>query len=159
MADARARIRITRVLAPDELGTQIEPKMRNLGNAIGRRMQRLVPKKTWALHDSIEVATDREGARVTIQVGVGSAKVDYWRHVEQGTSRQKAQPYMRPALLQSRASDFLNESPLGPTKGARDEAKAQRRADAKAGRGSYVYNYTADGKRYRSYIKPKGGDS
>lgn len=131
---AAARIVITRVIAPSELGEQVEPKMRNLGNAIGRRMQRLVPKKTWALHDSIEVATDRDGAKVTTQVGVGGTvngvEVDYWDYVERGTSRQKAQPYMRPALLQSRAGDFLNESPLGPTKGARQERTRQRRADA-----------------------------
>lgn len=129
-----ARIVITRVIAPNELGEQIEPKMRNLGNAIGRRMQRLVPKKTWALHDTIEVATDRDGAKVTTQIGVGSEEVDYWDYVERGTSRQKAQPYMRPAMLQSRAGDFLNGSPLGPTHGARQAAKAQRRADAAAKR-------------------------
>jgi len=105
---AGTRIKITRVLANDELGKQLEPKMANLGQAIARRMQRLVPKRTWNLHDTIAADTERDGAVVTLQVGVGgNGEADYWEYVERGTSRQKAQPYMRPALLQSTGRDLL----------------------------------------------------
>lgn len=109
-----ARFIITKISDPAEVGTQLETKMANLGNAIARRMQRLVPKKTWALHDSIGVETERVGTRVITRVGAGGGSVDYALHVERGTSRQAAQPYMRPALLQSKAGD-LNFSGGGPT--------------------------------------------
>lgn len=124
------RIIITRVTDADELARQIEPKMQNLGNAIARRMQRLVPKRTWALHDTITTGTDRQGGTVRTEVGVGSDEVDYWQHVERGTSRQAAQPYMRPALLQSRAGD-LTTSGEGPRQHgvvARRPARRTRRS-------------------------------
>jgi HK97 gp10 family phage protein len=131
------RIIITRDVDPDELGEQIEPKMRNLGNAIAGRMQRLVPKRTWALHDTIVAGTERNGAKVRTEVGAGDSRVDYEMHVERGTSRQKAQPYMRPALLQSRASD-LNFAGGGPTRHGvvrvetRRTRAAKRRATSRA---------------------------
>jgi len=104
------RIRITKIVDDDVLGRQLEPKMANLGQAIARRMQRLVPKKTWNLHDTIAADTERTGAKVTLQVGVGGAgEADYWEHVERGTSNQTAQPYMRPALLQSTGRDLLGK--------------------------------------------------
>jgi len=104
---ASAKFRVTKVHDAEATARQIEPHMRNLGNAIATRMRRIVPKRTWKLHDTIEHGTERDGSVVTTQVGAGSDEVDYWEHVERGTSRQKAQPYMRPALLQSKASDLL----------------------------------------------------
>lgn len=110
------RIEITRV-SDDEIAKQLEPHMRNLGNAIGTRMQRLVPKETWALHDTITTGTERKGAVVTTEVGAGGnvngVEVDYETMVERGTSRQRAQPYMRPAMLQSKSAD-LNFAGAGP---------------------------------------------
>lgn len=109
------RIVITRVVDPGELGRQIEPKMVNLGNAVAKRMQRLVPKRTWALHDSIVTGTRRTGGKVVTEVGAGNDDVGYELAVEYGTSRMAAQPYMRPALLQSRAGD-LTTSGSGPAR-------------------------------------------
>lgn len=101
------RIIITKTASDAELGRELEPKMANLGQAIARRMQRLVPKDTWRLHDTIAADTERDGAKVTLQVGVGgNDEAPYWEHVERGTSRMKAQPYMRPALLQSTGRDL-----------------------------------------------------
>lgn len=96
-----ARIRITRVVNPSELGTQIEPKMVALGQSLGARMQRLVPKRTWALHDSISASTERNGAQVTTTVGFGSDEVGYGLGVERGTSKMSAQPFARPAFAQT----------------------------------------------------------
>lgn len=107
------RFIITKVAAPGEVVAQIEPKMRNLGDAIAKRMQRLVPKRTWALHDTIDTETTANGGTVSTVVGAGGGDVDYAMHVERGTSRMAAQPYMRPALLQSRAAD-LNFGGGGP---------------------------------------------
>lgn len=100
------RIRITKVRDGDAIAEQMVPHMEALGQAIGTRMQRLVPKRSWALHDTIETETEREGSRVTTIVGFGGGDVDYGLHVERGTSRQAAQPFARPALLQSKAGDL-----------------------------------------------------
>jgi HK97 gp10 family phage protein len=126
MVTARARIRITKVTNADELGRQIEPKMKNLGNAIARRMQRVVPKRTWALHDTISVQTKRSGGKVTTTVGAGGGKVNYALLVERGTSRARSQPYMRPALLQSRAADLANEGAGPKYHGTKEERSAAR---------------------------------
>ncbi len=99
-------IRITRVVDDAELTRQIEPKMQALGQAVGSRMQRLVPKRSWALHDTIDVDTETKGSRVVTTIGFGSDDVDYGLHVERGTSRMRAQPFARPALLQSKAGDL-----------------------------------------------------
>lgn len=123
-----ARIRITRVVNEDELGKQIEERMKKLGGAIGVRAQRIVPKKTWALHDSITTETERRGARIVTTVGAGNADVDYALHVEQGTSRAAAQPYLRPAMLQVTGSDFRYGGPGPETRGVRKERAATSRA-------------------------------
>lgn len=107
------RIRITRVTDGDEIARQVLPHMEALGQAVGARMQRLVPKRTWALHDTISTETERKGSRVTTTVGFGDdGEVDYGLEVERGTSKMRAQPFARPALAQSRAGD-LNYSGAG----------------------------------------------
>lgn len=123
-----ARIRITRVVNEDELGKQIEEKMRRLGGAMGVRAQRLVPKRTWALHDSIVTETERKGSRVTTTLGAGNEDVSYALHVEQGTSRAAAQPYLRPAMLQVTGGDFRYAGPGPETRGVRKERAATARA-------------------------------
>lgn len=127
MASASARIRITRTTDPEELGAQIEPKMRNLGNAIARRMQRGVPKRTWALHDTIVTDTVRTGSKVITTIGAGSRKVKYWDMVERGTSKMAAQPYMRPALLQSKSADLNFKGTPAPRHGSPAERKEAQR--------------------------------
>lgn len=107
-----ARIRIRRLARPGEVAQAIEPAMRNMTHNLAVRMRRLVPKRSYRLHDSIE---DRGvvvvGGRVkgTVSAGgkvVRGKLVDYHLHVERGTSRMAAQPYMRPALLQTTSDDF-----------------------------------------------------
>ncbi len=123
------RIIITKQADPAEIVRQILPKMTNLGNAVARRMQRLVPKRSWALHDTIASETEAHGALVSTVVGFGSGDVDYGLHVERGTSRMRAQPFARPALLQSKAGD-LNFSGGGPVNhGVQVEARRQRARD------------------------------
>jgi HK97 gp10 family phage protein len=101
------RIRITRVTDGDEIARQMLPHMEGLGQAVGARMQRLVPKRSWALHDSIETESEVKGSRVTTTVGFGDDdEVDYGLAVERGTSKMRAQPFARPALLQSKAGDL-----------------------------------------------------
>lgn len=114
MADGTMRMRVTKVAAPSLLNDDLLGAGRNLGNAIGRRARRLVPKRSWALHDTIR--TDAEvvkPGKVRVTVTAGGAPngtlVDYAAHVERGTSRMRAQPYLRPALMQSRDRDLTDE--------------------------------------------------
>lgn len=102
-----ARIIITKVAAPGEVVADLVAPMSRLGNAIAVRMQRVVPKRSWALHDTIATDTQATGSKVVTQVGAGGGKVNYALHVERGTSKAPAQPYMRPALLQSKAGDLV----------------------------------------------------
>lgn len=103
---------ITRTLGADDLADEIVPAMRRLTNAMHRRAQRLAPKRTWRLHDTLTSDVEVDESKVRGIVGVGGPTdaepdgADYWDYVEGGTSRQRAQPYMRPALLQSKAADL-----------------------------------------------------
>lgn len=110
----RSSIRIEKVADPSELAEQYEPKMQNLGQAIGSRMQRLVPKRSWSLHDTISAETKRNGSKVTTTVGFGSGKVGYGMYVERGTSKMAAQPFARPAFMQVTGKD-LNYAGTGIT--------------------------------------------
>lgn len=101
-----ARIRITKVTDGAEIARQVVPHMEALGQAVAARARRLVPKRTWALHDTIDTETTRSGSKITTTVGAGSSKVDYALHVERGTSKMRAQPYLRPAFAQISAADL-----------------------------------------------------
>lgn len=119
------RLVITRELGPGELADEVEPAMRRLTNAMHRRAQRLVPKRTWRLHDTLTSDVEVEGATVRGIVGVGGPTdaepdgADYWDYVEGGTSRQRAQPYMRPALLQSKSADLMSRDEPDRPRGGR----------------------------------------
>ena len=101
---------ITRVVDDAEFAELIEPSVLNFMRQMHRRAQRIVPKRTWRLHDSLTSEVVREGGMVVGLLGVGgfvnAYEVDYWDHVEYGTSRQKAQPYLRPAFAQSKDGDL-----------------------------------------------------
>lgn len=126
MSDVEFRLRITRILPSGDLIPQMLPHMQNLGNAITRRAQRLVPKHTWRLHDSISTSTVAYAERVVTTVSMGTG---YGMHVEKGTSRQKAQPFMRPALLQSKTRDLNDTGGVSGAKGMQTyvTAKGKRR--------------------------------
>lgn len=77
----------------DQIGPRIQ------GNA-----KRTVPVLSGDLKDSIVVQVKLNGSDSVLQVGVDEEihGVDYGRYVEDGTSRQAAQPYLRPAVYQAR---------------------------------------------------------
>lgn len=109
------RIQITKIVAPPELAEQIAPRMSNLGRAMGSRMQRLVPKRTWALHDTIAAhEAEVSGGLVSVEVSFGGGDVDYGMNVERGTSKMRAQPFARPAFAQTTGADLLYGGP-GPS--------------------------------------------
>lgn len=94
----------------DELGDEAEQMLDKVGDALLLRMQRLVPKRTFALHDSLTKEIERKSAgRVEVRVGVdedyvspqGDRPALYAEWVEGGTSVMAAQPYAVPALLQT----------------------------------------------------------
>lgn len=125
---------ITRTAPPSVIAQELVEPMRKLGNGIARRAQRIVPKDTWSLHDSINTQTALVGGEVVTTVGMGGGDVDYGLFVEEGTSRQRAQPFMRPAMLQSNASDFgVAAGPVmhGRVSPARNRGRAARSARGK----------------------------
>jgi HK97 gp10 family phage protein len=108
-----ASLRITKVAAPGVLNDDLLGAGVNLGNAIGRRARRLVPKLTWRLHDTIRsdakvIAPGKVRATVTAGGMVNGVLVDYAALVERGTSKMRAQPYLRPAAMQSRERDLTD---------------------------------------------------
>lgn len=82
------------------LDADAQAKLQALGNKfvsdkvlpqIVSAAQRIVPVDTGELHDSIHAETSAEGMFVV-------ADADHASHVEMGTSKMPAQPYLRPAL-------------------------------------------------------------
>jgi 4-hydroxy-3-methylbut-2-en-1-yl diphosphate synthase IspG/GcpE len=67
---------------------------KTLANAI-----RIVPIRSGKLRSSLR----REVAKNGKEAFIGSA-LPYAKHVEQGTSKQAAQPYLKPSLYQARGS-------------------------------------------------------
>lgn len=114
MNDASVTIDITNTVADAALAQELAPRMAKFGQALGARMQRLVPKRSWALHDTIESDTTTSGSTVTTTITFGGG-LAYGLAVERGTSKQRAQPFARPALLQSKMGD-LNYSGKGITR-------------------------------------------
>jgi len=108
-----ASIRVTRIAPPDEIGRELEQPVRNFVGAVAVRMRRLVPKRSFRLHDTIEPQeVKRVGGKVVGRVTFGGKSVrgvfvGYHLMVERGTSKMAAQPYARPALYQSRSGDLV----------------------------------------------------
>ncbi len=110
-----AYIRVTRVIAPNDLAREVAPAVVRVRDNIIVRARRLVPKRSFRLHDSIRPDEVRiAGGKVGTGVLVGGQDirgraVDYWDYVERGTSRMAAQPFMRPAVLQTTDSDLTRD--------------------------------------------------
>lgn len=68
---------------------------RAVARAVRDDMERLCPVDTGLLKSTIEV----EAVGDTTYVSVGT---DYWMHLEFGTSKMAAQPFIRPALNRRR---------------------------------------------------------
>lgn len=130
---AAATFTITKKASPDVIARELLEPMTNLGNGIARRAQRVVPKRTWALHDTIDAQTEIVGDSVVTTVGAGDGEVDYALFVEEGTSRMGAQPYLRPAMLQSNSGDFGVVTQ--PARHGRVSVASTRGASARQARG------------------------
>lgn len=73
-----------------------DSRLRAAGVAGVDTARHLVPIDTGKLHDSIGMTYDQSNSLVTIY-----ADMPYAEHVEFGTSRQRAQPYIRPAMMEA----------------------------------------------------------
>ena len=108
-----AKIELTKQFESEALAAALLPGMGNLGDALAGRMRRIVPKRSYDLHDTIvNLGAELHGSAVTVTVGAGGVapsgrEVDYALWVERGTSKMMAQPFMRPAMLQTRTADML----------------------------------------------------
>lgn len=73
----------------------IDEAGRPITDAVADDMRRLVPVDTGQLRSTIE-DTYIDGT------GVITVGTDYWQHVEYGTSKMDAQPFIRPAVYRRR---------------------------------------------------------
>jgi HK97 gp10 family phage protein len=76
-----------------------ESQVARLGLDVQNRARQLCPVDTGRLRSSVNSSgLQRDGRGVFVEVGTN---VVYGTHVEFGTSRQRAQPYLRPALAEA----------------------------------------------------------
>lgn len=68
---------------------------REAAYAARNAMRQFVPKKTWALHNSIEITRHGPGE---YEISAGGDEVDYAAAVEFGTYKMSARPYFTPGL-------------------------------------------------------------
>lgn len=93
----------------DSIADDAEALLDKVGDALLLRTRRLVPKRTFSLHDSLTKELERDRKGITLFVGVdedfvgpsGERPALYAALVEGGTSKMAAQPYLVPALLQT----------------------------------------------------------
>lgn len=76
------------------LNIQIEIALTGIGMQAETYTKQLCPVKTGRLRGSIENKPNSQLKNVTI-----GTTVEYAPYVEQGTSKQRAQPYLRPAIM------------------------------------------------------------
>lgn len=83
----------------DKLGPLSDEMIGKICTGVAKDARRLVPVLTGDLRSSIHVLGVHDGVG---RVGAGGGQVDYALHVEHGTSRAPAQPYLKPALYRAR---------------------------------------------------------
>lgn len=83
---------------------------RAVAHEVGLDARRLCPVDTGLLRSTIDVRPDGNNPkRVNVKVAT-----HYWRYQEFGTSRMKAQPFLRPALRRRRNVRYLLDDPSLP---------------------------------------------
>lgn len=95
MADIKLELHTDEIL--DALDEQIEAALTAVGMQAETYAKQLAPVDTGRLRNSITNEVDVSEKSVTI----GSA-VEYAPFVEQGTSKRRAKPYLRPAIIDHR---------------------------------------------------------
>lgn len=74
------------------IGKKVQKMLEDTGDTLVAQMQAVVPVDTGRLRNSIRKNV------TTGSVTVGPVDVEYASYVEYGTSRMKAQPYIRPSV-------------------------------------------------------------
>lgn len=81
------------------LGDEVHKMIDKLGDGVLRRARRISPVKSGDLRRSLRKITHRDSpTKATSEIG---SDLDYSSLVERGTSKMKAQAYLRPALYQT----------------------------------------------------------
>lgn len=84
---------------------------RAVAREVGRDAKRLCPVDTGALRASIWAEADGRTVRIWVGNNPRGDGVDYWAHVEFGTSRMAAQPFLRPSVWRRRKVNYLIDDP------------------------------------------------
>jgi HK97 gp10 family phage protein len=81
--------------------------LRAMAEALALEIQAACPVGSGALRDSIKIVETGSANRPGFEVWIGDRKIDYAAHVEYGTSRMPAQPFVRPvAYREDSAENF-----------------------------------------------------
>lgn len=80
------------------IGLRTEGAVLRLAIDVQNRARELAPVDTGRLRSSINHKPGRDGSGYYVDVG---SNVEYAPHIEFGTSRAPAQPYLRPALAEA----------------------------------------------------------
>jgi len=93
---------------PKELQKEVKPKLHESVERVRDEAKRLCPVDTGSLEKSIRIQAYSKPAGVMAKIGVSAGGyiinpktgkiVDYAGHVEYGTSKSPAQPFLRPAF-------------------------------------------------------------
>lgn len=92
MSEIKLEINTDKVL--NALDEQVEAALRAIGMQAEQYAKDLSPVDTGRLQNSLTYEVDTSNKAVIIGSGV-----EYAPYVEQGTSKQKAKPYLRPAII------------------------------------------------------------
>ncbi len=78
---------------------ELSSEMRSMAEKLAQEIRIACPEDTGALRDSIKlVVKQRESNKPSIEILIGDRVVDYAAHVEYGTSKMAARPFVRPAM-------------------------------------------------------------
>ena len=83
----------------DALSDAVEEALGLIGDKAVEYAKGTVPVRTGNLRDSIDSTVTNEGGMQSAVIFVDYDRADYGEYVELGTSRQAAQPYLRPSVM------------------------------------------------------------
>lgn len=81
----------------EKFKTSLKEEFEDLKNEIQENAEEKVPVRTGKLKKSIQFDVVQNEDEISIKLDTKKLE-KYWAHVEFGTSRQKPQPYLRPAI-------------------------------------------------------------
>lgn len=81
----------------DELHEKLEEALIECGELAKEYAKQRCPVRTGALRNSIDYSVENASTEGSVKIVAG---MPYWKYVEFGTSKMKAQPYLKPSIAE-----------------------------------------------------------